>query len=157
MSKTSTAKPVAPTAAAAPRAKRKATTTQAPGLDQTHAADVEDEGFARAYFDKLKADFKMSWTRERVLAMVLGIVTAVTSGLLLSQLVSAITIAVLATSTSAFLATLVAVLGYCIVAYGSGVLGGVVYEYVACGAAREHVTLIGRTVRGWFGAKPAVC
>lgn len=154
MSKTSTAS-VAPTAAA-PRAKRKATSTQAPGLDQTHAANVEDEGFARAYFDKLKADFKMSWTRERVLAMVLGLVTAVTSGLLLSQLVSAITVAVLVTSTSAFLATLVAVLGYCIVAYGSGVLGGVVYEYVACGAAREHVSLISSTVRGWFGSKPAL-
>jgi hypothetical protein len=140
----------------AARAKRKATATDAPGLDQTHAANVEDEGFARAYFDKLKADFKLSWTRERVIAMVLGVVTAVTSGLLLSQLVSAITIAVLATSTSAFLATLVAVLGYCIVAYGSGVLGGVVYEYVACGAAREHVGLISKTVRGWFGSKPAL-
>jgi hypothetical protein len=144
-------KPTTP-AAAAPHAKRKPTTTQAPGLDKPHAADI-DEDDVETLRQKLMAQFKLTWTRERVVAMVLGIVTAVASGLLLSELVSVITIAVLATSTSAFLAMLIAVLGYALVAYTSGVLGGVVYEYVACGAAREHVKTLYSYVSGLFGAR----
>lgn len=146
--------PAAPTKPVAPATKRKATATQAPGLDKTHAADVEDD--VETLREKLMAQFRATWTRERVVAMVLGIVTTVATGLLLNQLVGALVVAVMATTTSAFLATLVAVLAYIVVAYASGVLGGVVYEYVACGAAREHVGLIGRTVRGWFGSKPAL-
>ncbi len=136
------------------RAKRTSTATQAPGLDQTHAADVSDEDI-ESFRAKLMAQFKATWSRERVVAMVLGIVTATCSGLMLSCLVSSITVAVLATSTSTFLAMLIAVLGYALVAYASGVLGGVVYEYVACGAAREHVKTLYSYVTGIF-SKPAL-
>lgn len=140
----------------APAAKRKASTTQAPGLDARHAADVEDENAARAYFAKLKADFKLSWTREKICGAVLGLITAACSGYVLGSLLGMLTVAVMTATSSLFLTMMIYIVGFVLVSYASGTLGGVVYEYVACGAAREHVALISNTVRGWFGAKPAL-
>lgn len=151
---TKTIAPVAPIAAVKRTAR---TEQQTKGLDQTHAADVDSEDFSfKTYMAGLKAQFKLTWTRERVIGLVLGLATSFSVGYVLGAVVYTITLAAFAATTSMFLALVIYALGTLLVLWAGGKLGTAVFEYVGSGAAREHVGNASRWVRGLFSRSDAV-
>lgn len=126
------------------------TGAKAPGLDQQHTANVDEEFSYETYMARLRAQFKITWTRERVVGMVLGLCVSFATGYILGAVLYAVTLAVFAGTASMFLALLIYALGLVLVAWAGGKLGSAVYEYVGTGAAREHGARAVGWVRGLF-------
>lgn len=140
-----------------PNARTARTATTAPRVEEIHAAQEEPsiaERFNKAAEDYM-ASLKIEWSRRRVVAMVLGCVTAFGGGYMVGQLLMPLIIAALL-SGSLFLATVIYVFTFVLGMYVGGKLGGAMYEYVATGKAEEHFHAAKSWVKGLFSRSDVI-
>ena len=120
------------------------------------AVRAEQEAAAeglQAAIDRWADAFKVQGTRRHMLAMVASFVVGLGIGLLAAPVINALAVATLLVSGSAFLATLVYIIGFIITGVAAYFAGGVVGNYVNSGKAEAHYEGAKRWVTGLFGRK----
>lgn len=130
-----------------PNTRTARTSTAAPRAEEVHAAQPEPsvaERFNQAA-EEYMASLKIEWSRRRIVAMVLGCVTAFGGGYMVGQLLTPLIIAAML-SGSLFLATVAYVFTVILGMYVGGKLGAVMFEYVDSGKAEQHF----QAAKGWI-------
>ena len=127
------------------------TATAAPQVEEIHAAQPEPSvadrfnQAAQEYMDSLGIE----WSRRRIVAMVLGFITAFGGGYMVGQIMTPLIVMAML-SGSLFLAAVAYVFTILLGMYIGGKLGGVAYEYVATGTAERHYSAAKSWVTGLF-------
>jgi hypothetical protein len=135
-------------------AKRKATVTTPVEPIETEAADIEtlQQRFNAAY-EALAAKLGVPSLWRTIGAWVLSIAVAAGVGRLIGVVFDALMMAVFAGTGSAFLATIVWVIGLITAFIAGWKIGGVVFDYVAQGQIDLHYEAVKGKVLGFFKSR----
>ena len=134
-----------------PNARTVRIATAAPHVEEVHAAQPEPsiaDRFNQAA-EEYMASLKIEWSRRRVVAMVLGFITAFGGGYMVGQIMTPLIVMAML-SGSLFLAAVAYVFTILLGMYIGGKLGGAAYEYVATGTAERHYAAAKSWVTGLF-------
>lgn len=121
--------------------------------EELHAGQHSDESLVERLQDAYQAwaeRIGASSPRRYIAGMVLSLTASIGTGYLASQVVGMLVSATVMATSSAFLATMVLVLGLVLAMYASWRVGGAVFEYVVTKRVDAHINKCKSIVTGFF-------